>query len=268
MNKRKSIAISAVALALSAGGLAVHAATDVTLDLRPYIDAPAANHDNPYDGFGYLESALLDRVHDDVEAALAGGSTTPIDELADVAWRGVNRSPSDWHLICVCVMGPGCPCKDFFTILGGIPPEELDADVHRMLAQQPSQRPTRSQILTSARANLHLSNPAAVARAYDDMMALVEAVSRGSMSGSDFQQHIEVMEWSWKTGLRGDDRDFLLQSAAIARHVVQYARNTGCSPEAAECVDYAILGATLAGWAGAVVAGGGCLVSKLPWYPE
>jgi hypothetical protein len=66
---------SAVLLAWSAGGLAVHAATAVTLDLRPYIEAPAANHDNPYDGFGHVQSTMLDRVRDDVEAALAGGST-------------------------------------------------------------------------------------------------------------------------------------------------------------------------------------------------
>lgn len=268
MTRLKQLTIAGVAMALSAGGLAVHAAGQVTLDLRPYIDAPAANHDNPYDGFGYLQSAMLDRVHDDVEAARAGGSTAPIDELADTAWRGVNQAPSWWRFTCVCVQQEGCPCEDFFTILDELPPAQLDADVQRMLAQRPSQRPTRSQILAAARANLRLASPTAVARAYDDMMALVEAVSRGSLSRSGFEEQIELMEWSWSTGMSGDDRAFLLQSGAMARHLVQYAANTGTVPQAAQCVDHAILGAALAGWVGALVVGGGCVVSERPWYPE
>jgi len=266
-SKKKLVAVSVAALVLSAGAVAVYAATNVTLDLRPYSDAPAANHANRFDGFGYLQSALLDHVGADVDAALAAGSTRPVAELADEAWRGVNQSPSTWHPYCVCVQQEGCPCEDFFKILTGIPPEELDAQVHAMLAETPASRPTRAQILDSARTHLSLSDPAGVTRGYDAIAALVDAVARGSTSPSDFYRQIELQEWSWSTGMRGDDRDFLLESAVMARHIVQYGDDTGCD-DAPDCVNHAILGATLGGWGGALILGGGCLVSKLPWYPE
>ena len=258
-------ALAVLAVALSAGG--VIAATQLTLDLRPYSDAPAANHANRFDGFGYLQSALLDRVADDVDAARAAGSTRPVSELAAVAWRGVTESPSTWHPFCVCVVEEGCPCKTFKDIFSDWPPEELDADVHDLVAQVPATRPTRTQILDAVRANRTISNLAAVTRGYDDTMAQVEAVARGARSPAAFYRDLAVREQQWTAALRGDDRDFLLQGAAMARNLVQYADNTSGVQLAARWVDCAFLGAAVGCWPGSVVFGGGCAVNNVPWYP-
>jgi len=268
--KAAAVKASAALLALSAGAAAVHAATHVTLDLRPYADGPATNHANRYDGFGYLESGLLDYVHSGVEEARDRGSTAPAAELAELAWREVTESPSTWHLHCVCVKQERCPCKTLTEILTGVPPAELDADVRELVDQTPSARPTRAQILDTARRKLRIADMAPVARGYDDIMLLVEGVVGESISESTFYGRMVELERRWSSSLSGTALDFPLKDGAMARSFVRYGRGSDGRPhsDTPEWIDCAILGAALGGWGGALVLGGGCFVATLPWYPE